>query len=75
MGANFIIIVAQNARKGIGMPCTRVSVVISEYWRNAIDPLRENFQNDIINGIDAENIPELQELRSRLGQSRPQTTI
>ena len=43
--------------------------ILKKYHR----PFAENIQNDIINGIDAENIPELQELRSRLGLSRPQT--
>ena len=37
-------------------------------------PFAEKIQNDIIvHGIDPENIPELQELRTRLGLSRPQT--
>ena len=43
--------------------------ILKKYHR----PFAEKIRNDIINGIDAENIPELQELRSRLGLSRPQT--
>ena len=54
---------------GHGCVCRHLGL-LKKYHR----PFAEKIQNDIIvHGIDPENIPELQELRTRLGLSRPQT--